>query len=77
MVESPVPRPFARVDCRSCHHTVLIAKDKSELHIDDSAAPFRDLDGNITGVIMVFHNITDARHWSTGADIGSSLPKTL
>jgi PAS domain S-box-containing protein len=43
------------------NHTLLIARDKSESRIDDSAAPIRDAQGNIAGVIMVFHDITNRR----------------
>jgi PAS domain S-box-containing protein len=43
------------------NHTVLIARDGSERPIDDSAAPIRDAGGNITGVVLVFHDVTAAR----------------
>jgi PAS domain S-box-containing protein len=43
------------------NHTLLLARDGSETHIDDSAAPMRDADGGITGVVMVFHDITERR----------------
>ncbi|MEO8589486.1 MAG: DUF4118 domain-containing protein [Flavobacteriales bacterium] len=38
-------------------HTVLIAKDGSELDISDSAAPIREKDGTITGGVLVFHQL--------------------
>jgi PAS domain S-box-containing protein len=40
------------------NHTVLIAKDGSEHHIADSAAPIRDLQGTITGAVLVFRDVT-------------------
>lgn len=43
------------------NHTVLIRKDKTEISIEDSAAPIRDLEGNIFGVVLVFHDVTQAR----------------
>jgi PAS domain S-box-containing protein len=43
------------------NHTVLIAKDGSELSIDDSGAPIRDARGRIVGVVLVFRDITDRR----------------
>ena len=43
------------------NHTVLIAKDDSELSIDDSGAPIRDTRGRIVGVVLVFRDITDRR----------------
>ena len=41
------------------NHTVLISKDGKEYQIADSAAPIKDDDGNITGVVLVFRDITD------------------
>lgn len=43
------------------NHTVLIAKDGTERPIDDSAAPIRDDEGQIVGVVLVFHDITERR----------------
>jgi len=43
------------------NHTVLIARDGGERSIDDSAAPIRDGSGAITGVVLVFHDVTDRR----------------
>lgn len=43
------------------NHTLLIRKDGTELPIDDSAAPIRNADGTIAGVVLVFHDITDRR----------------
>jgi PAS domain S-box-containing protein len=42
----------------SGNHTVLIAKDGTEWHIDDSASPMRDEKGQEVGVVLVFHDIT-------------------
>ena len=41
------------------NHTILIAKDGSERPIDDSAAPIKDDQGEITGVVLVFRDITE------------------
>ncbi|MDE3036696.1 MAG: PAS domain S-box protein, partial [Nitrospirota bacterium] len=43
------------------NHTVLLAKDGTEYAIDDSGAPIRDADGRITGVVLVFHDVTERR----------------
>lgn len=40
------------------NHTVLIAKDFTEKDIGDSAAPIKDTDGNIIGVVLVFRDVT-------------------
>lgn len=47
------------------NHTALIARDGSEIAIGDSAAPIRDGGGNITGVVMVFHDQTEQRRSDT------------
>ncbi len=41
--------------------TVLIAKDGTEVYIDDSAAPVRDDHGNLIGIVLVFHDVTERR----------------
>lgn len=41
--------------------TVLIARDGTERCIEDSAAPIRDPGGEIAGVVLVFHDITERR----------------
>jgi len=43
------------------NHTVLIRKDGSELSIDDSASPIRNEAGELSGVVMVFRDITMER----------------
>jgi PAS domain S-box-containing protein len=43
------------------HHTVLIAKDGTERAIDDSAAPIRTENGQISGVVLIFRDVTEAR----------------
>ncbi len=43
------------------NHTVLIARDGHETHIDDSGAPIRDEAGEITGTVLVFRNIDERR----------------
>jgi PAS domain S-box-containing protein len=40
------------------NHTVLITRDGSRIPIDDSAAPIHDGHGNITGVVLVFRDVT-------------------
>ncbi|MBF0329186.1 MAG: response regulator [Nitrospirae bacterium] len=41
------------------NHTVLISKNGSEIIIADSAAPIRDRESIIIGVVLVFRDITD------------------
>ena len=41
--------------------TVLLTKDGREVPIEDSAAPILDAAGNVTGVVLVFHDVTEKR----------------
>lgn len=43
------------------NHTVLIARDGSEIPIDDSAAPIRDHEGKLIGTVLIFRDITERR----------------
>jgi PAS domain S-box-containing protein len=48
------------------NHTFLVAKDGSEVSIDDSGAPIRDSSGKMIGIVLVFRDITE-RRMSEGA----------
>ncbi|RKZ89049.1 MAG: hypothetical protein DRQ39_01370 [Gammaproteobacteria bacterium] len=41
------------------NHTMLISKDGTEYQIADSGAPIHSSDGTISGVILVFHDVTE------------------
>ena len=43
------------------NHTVLITKDGKEVPIDDSGAPIKQKDGKISGVVLVFRDITERK----------------
>ena len=43
------------------NHTALLAKDGREIPIADSAAPILDSNGKITGVVLVFRDVTERR----------------
>ena len=43
------------------NHTALITRDGREIPIEDSAAPIRDKDGGVCGVVLVFHDVTERR----------------
>lgn len=43
------------------NHTILLAKDGHEYPIDDSAAPIRNASGGISGVVLVFRDITERK----------------
>lgn len=62
----PVDDPVARVLRDGAviglgNHTILIAQDGSEKPIDDSAAPIIDQNGNVSGVVLVFRDVTERR----------------
>jgi len=41
------------------NHTALIARDGTEYQIADSGAPIRDDNGNISGVVLVFRDVSE------------------
>lgn len=58
--ESPVTRVFREgIMVGIGDHILLVAKDGTEVPIDDSAAPIRDDKGNLTGVVVVFRGVRD------------------
>lgn len=61
-VEDPVAKVLeSGVVCGLANHTVLVRKDKTEVAIDDSGAPIIDKDGKITGVVLIFRDITERK----------------
>ena len=60
--ENPVDACLARGEVVTLsHHSLLLARDGREVAIEDSAAPIRQRDGSIIGVVMVFHDVTRSR----------------
>jgi PAS domain S-box-containing protein len=62
----PVENPVAQVIREGVivglgNHAVLIARDGTERPIDDSAAPIRDEQGTMKGVVLVFRDISERR----------------
>ena len=45
-------------------HTVLISRDGEEFGIEDSVSPIRDAQGELLGVVLVFHDMTEQRRLS-------------
>ena len=57
--DNPVEKVLATGDIVSlANHTSLIAKNGTKYHIADSGAPIKDADKNITGVVLVFRDVT-------------------
>ena len=44
------------------NHTIIIARDGTERPIADSAAPIRDKNGQVLGVVLVFRDVTQEKH---------------
>jgi PAS domain S-box-containing protein len=60
----PAENPVARVILEGftvglANHTLLIARTGKEILIDDSAAPIKNDQGNIIGVVLIFRDITE------------------
>jgi two-component system, chemotaxis family, CheB/CheR fusion protein len=63
----PVEHPIDRVlregrDAVLNGHTALVSRFGTVTSIAESAAPIRDPAGNLTGAVMVFHDVTAMRH---------------
>ena len=60
------------------NHTTLIAKDGAEYQIADSAAPIRDSDQKISGMVLVFNDVTEQYHLREAAkNVQQQLQQTL
>ena len=46
------------------NHTILISRNGDEYGIEDSAAPIRNKNGDLLGVVLVFHDVTEQRRLS-------------
>src|SRR4051794_22321281 len=61
-VENPATRALREgVVVGLANHTLLISKDGTERPIDDSAAPIRDSQGKVAGVVLIFRDVTARR----------------
>lgn len=79
--ESPITACLAQgTVVRLANHTVLISRGGNETAIADSAAPIKDEHGEMLGVVLVFHDVTEQRRLSGEAsyraahDILTGLP---
>lgn len=58
-VDNPVAKVLERGQIVGlANHTLLIARDGQERAIDDSAAPIRDEQGRVSGVVLIFRDVT-------------------
>jgi len=54
------------------NHTTLIRRDGSEVSIDDSGAPIRNAYGKVSGVVLVFRDITERRKSEAALELSHS-----
>jgi PAS domain S-box-containing protein len=60
--ESPIGRVLReRITVGLANHAVLLAKDGREIPVDDSAAPIKTTEGQMTGAVMVFRDVSERR----------------
>ncbi len=69
----PIENPVARVISQGvvvglANHTSLIARDGTERPIADSAAPIKDQEGKIVGVVLVFRDVAEERRHEAEKD---------
>ncbi|HET7697619.1 MAG TPA: PAS domain S-box protein [Vicinamibacterales bacterium] len=61
-VENPAARALREgIVVGLANHTLLVRRDGVEQPIDDSAAPIRDADGQVSGCVLVFRDVTPQR----------------
>jgi len=61
-VENPVGVAMRRNRAiKTVRPTLLIKRDGNELYIESTASPIRDATGSVTGGVLVFHDVSEAR----------------
>ncbi|MCC7422375.1 MAG: CHASE3 domain-containing protein [Planctomycetaceae bacterium] len=61
-VQNPVEKVLERgAIIGLANHTILLSKSGEEWPIDDSAAPIRDPEGQLQGVVLIFREISERR----------------
>ena len=61
-VENPVEKVIRLgIVVGLANHTILMKRSGEEVPIDDSAAPIRDVQGKLIGVVLVFRDVSERR----------------
>ncbi|WP_405222581.1 EAL domain-containing protein [Lentisalinibacter sediminis] len=61
-LENPVAVAIRRNrSIKSVRPTLLITRDGNELYVESTASPIRDGSGNVTGGVLIFHDVSEAR----------------
>jgi PAS domain S-box-containing protein len=77
-VENPVERVLREgLVVGLANHTILVARDGTELPIDDSAAPIRDAAGKILGVVLIFREVSEQRRIEHQRNVRLSVTHAL
>ncbi|MGM0622140.1 MAG: LytS/YhcK type 5TM receptor domain-containing protein, partial [Bacteroidota bacterium] len=64
VVEDPVDKVLEKGQIVGlANHTLLISKDEKEIPIADSAAPIKNEQGKLTGVVLVFRDQSEERRY--------------
>lgn len=67
--ENPVDRVIRQgVVVGLANHTILIRKDGERLPIDDSAAPIKNENGGLIGVVLIFRDVSEQRRVRTALE---------
>jgi PAS domain S-box-containing protein len=62
LIENPVDKVLReKQSVGLANHTMLIAKDGQQWHIDDAAAPILNANGDIEGVVLTFRDVSEKR----------------
>ncbi|EQD62724.1 sensory box protein/GGDEF family protein, partial [mine drainage metagenome] len=61
-LENPLTMSIRRIrPVKSVRPMLLIRRDGNELYVESTAAPIRDGAGKVTGGVLVFHDVSEAR----------------
>jgi PAS domain S-box-containing protein len=70
VVESPVDRVLREgIVVGLANHALLISRDGVEIPVNDSGAPIRDAAGNVSGVVLVFHDASGESQRNARRDV--------
>ena len=76
----PLEEPVARVlregrAVELANHAALVTKDGRTVPIEDSAAPILDAAGQVIGVVLVFHDVTEKRRAAKELELLARFPQ--
>jgi PAS domain S-box-containing protein len=76
--ESPVTKVIRDgVISGLANHTILIARNGTEHHIDDSGSPIRNKSGSLIGVVLIFRDVTERRKYERTRQEQQEILQTL